>query len=35
VRWDAVIILVYVVGYLAWRLTAFLAHRARLRPRKI
>jgi len=35
VRWDAVIILAYVVGYLAWRLTAFLAHRARLRPRKI
>jgi len=35
VRWDAVVTLVYVVGYLAWRLIAFLAHRARLRPRKI
>jgi len=35
VRWDAIVVVVYVVGYLAFRLIAFLARRARLRPRKI
>ncbi|MEA3400829.1 MAG: hypothetical protein U9R79_06220 [Armatimonadota bacterium] len=34
-RWDIIVLLVYVVGYLAYRTTAFLVHRARLRPRKI
>ncbi|MGD9495674.1 MAG: hypothetical protein AB7Y46_05125 [Armatimonadota bacterium] len=35
VRWDVVVVLAYVAGYLAYRTTAFLARRARLRPRKI
>lgn len=35
VRWDVVVVLVYVVGYLVFRIVAFLVHRARLRPRKI
>ncbi|MGC9317157.1 MAG: hypothetical protein ACP5KN_03880 [Armatimonadota bacterium] len=34
-RWDVIVLLVYVVGYLAYRITAFLVHRARLKPRKI
>ncbi len=34
-RWDLIILLVYVIGFLAYRVIAFLAHRARLRPRKI
>jgi len=35
VRWDVIVVVVYVVGYLGFRLIAFLARRARLRPRKI
>lgn len=35
VRWDVVVILVYVLGYLTYRVLSFLARRARLRPRKI
>lgn len=34
-RWDLVILLVYVLGYLTYRTVGALAHRARLRPRKI
>lgn len=34
-RWDIIILLVYVFGYVAYRLTAFLVRRAKLRPRKI
>lgn len=35
VRWDVIVILVYVGGYLTYRVLSFLARRARLRPRKI
>lgn len=35
VRWDVIVILVYVAGFLAYRVLSFLARRARLRPRKI
>ena len=34
-RWDLIILLVYVLGYLTYRTVGALAHRARLRPRKI
>ncbi len=34
-RWDLIILLVYVLGYLTYRGVGALAHRARLRPRKI
>lgn len=34
-RWDVIVLLVYIAGYLAFRITSFLVHRARLRPRKI
>ncbi len=34
-RWDLIILVVYIVGYLGYRLTAFLIRRARLKPRKI
>lgn len=35
VRWDIIVLLVYIVGYLAYRVAALLIRRARLRPRKI
>jgi len=35
VRWDVIVILVYVLGYLTYRASSFLVRRARLRPRKI
>ena len=35
VRWDVVMLLGYVGGYLLYRLIALLVRRARLRPRKI
>lgn len=35
VRWDVIVFLAYIGGYLLYRLIAFLARRARLRPRKI
>ena len=34
-RWDLIILLIYVGGYLGYRLIAYLARRARLKPRKI
>lgn len=34
-RWDLILVLIYVLGYLAYRITAFLVHQARMRPRKI
>jgi len=34
-RWDVIVTLVYVLGYLTYRILGALAHRARLRPRKI
>jgi hypothetical protein len=34
-RWDVIVLLVYVGGYLLYRLIAFFLRRARLRPRKI
>jgi len=34
-RWDVILVLIYVLGYGAYRIVAELAHRARLRPRKI
>lgn len=34
-RWDLIILLIYVFGYVGYRLTAFLVRRAKLRPRKI
>lgn len=35
VRWNVVVILVYVLGYLTYRVLSFVVRRARLRPRKI
>lgn len=35
VRWDVIVLLVYVAGYLLYRMIAFFIRRARLRPRKI
>ena len=35
VRWDVIVLLVYIGGYLLYRITAFFIRRARLRPRKI
>jgi len=34
-RWDVIVLIVYVGGYLLYRMIAFLIRRARLRPRKI
>lgn len=34
-RWDVIVLLVYVGGYLLYRIIAFFVRRARLRPRKI
>ena len=34
-RWDVVVLLVYIGGYLTYRIVAFFVKRARLRPRKI
>jgi hypothetical protein len=34
-RWDVIALLVYVGGYLLYRIIAFFVRRARLRPRKI
>jgi hypothetical protein len=34
-RWDVIAFLAYIVAYLLYRTIAFLARRARLRPRKI
>jgi hypothetical protein len=34
-RWDVILLLVYVLGYAAYRIVAEIAHRAQLRPRKI
>lgn len=35
VRWDVIVLLVYIAGYLLYRTIAFFVRRARLRPRKI
>lgn len=35
VRWDVIALLVYIGGYLTYRIIAFFVRRARLRPRKI
>ncbi|MFP4248211.1 MAG: hypothetical protein ACLFU7_01055 [Armatimonadota bacterium] len=35
VRWDVIALLVYVGGYILYRVIAFFVRRARLRPRKI
>lgn len=35
VRWDVIVLLVYVGGYLLYRMISFFVRRARLRPRKI
>lgn len=34
-RWDLILVLVYVLGYATYRILGEIAHRARLRPRKI
>ena len=34
-RWDLILVLLYVLGYVAYRTAAFLARQARMRPRKI
>ena len=34
-RWDVIVLLIYVGGYLVYRIIAFFVRRARLRPRKI
>lgn len=34
-RWDVIVLLVYIGGYLIYRVVAFFLKRARLRPRKI
>jgi len=34
-RWDVILVLIYVLGYLAYRIATFLLHQARMRPRKI
>ncbi|MBD3291434.1 MAG: hypothetical protein GF393_00810 [Armatimonadia bacterium] len=34
-RWDVIVLLVYVGGYLLYRIISFFVKRARLRPRKI
>ncbi|MFW5867651.1 MAG: hypothetical protein ACOCX2_07525, partial [Armatimonadota bacterium] len=34
-RWDVIVLLVYIGGYLIYRIIAFFVRRARLRPRKI
>lgn len=34
-RWDVILVLLYLVAAVAYRVTAFVIHQARMRPRKI
>jgi hypothetical protein len=35
VRWGYLVVLLYLLAFVAYKLAAFLVHRAKLRPRRI